>query len=639
MSLAADLLVVQVCEFLDVGDAVHRFHGPSRALSRLPGVVVIDIDLHHRLLPQLAETCDVLVLAGYDWDFFPLLERRRAAGHITVLEANDYYFDIQGWNPLLVRWLDRSIQDSFVQGMKLSDGVQTSMPELARRWRLRTSREVIAFPNELAEVPELKPPPARPLTIGWGGSPGHFADWYDLAPCLQRWLDAHPDVHLAVMNNEYAKPFFRLPPERYHYTDFGSLAAYLRFLEGLDIGLAPMLPSGYNRCRSDVKFLEYASRGVAGIYANLDPYQGNVVHGETGLLYRTEAEFLECLDLLASDVELRQRIRRQAHAHVSANRRLDDHIGQRLAFYRRLLPRPPLPRVVEDSVLEQANVEGAGRYLQLRRREPEETLLAVKNAPPSRESFHKLAQLVERHPNYLYALQHLGRLGNDLRDSRRGLPYLERALALDPNSARTRCEMGRSFYLLDDVVKARRWLEDALTLNPYYQLGWQYLLRFLHISKAKDGPPWVERAHQANPANFALALLGVPLYPSTERVGVLRRLLDFYEPQFLKEELPAAAAAFSETFRDTAGPYLNSAAGIELLRRGCAVFPHSAQMANLLGMVLRQVGQVEEAEAQHARALDLRQAARTFQAEFPKEEGSVYLWQFAEHIRKVKPRD
>lgn len=108
MALAVDLLIVQVCEFLDVGDAVHRFHGPSRALSRLPGVAVIDIDLNHRLLPLLAETCDVLVLAGYDWDFFPMLERRRAAGHITTLEANDYYFDIQAWNPLLMHgWIAR----------------------------------------------------------------------------------------------------------------------------------------------------------------------------------------------------------------------------------------------------------------------------------------------------------------------------------------------------------------------------------------------------------------------------------------------------------------------------------------------------------------------------------------------------
>ena len=81
-ALQAELLIVQVCEFLDVGDGVYRFHTPSRALSRLPGVAVVDIDLNHRLLPPLAETADVLVLAGFDWDWFPLLEKRRSAGRI-----------------------------------------------------------------------------------------------------------------------------------------------------------------------------------------------------------------------------------------------------------------------------------------------------------------------------------------------------------------------------------------------------------------------------------------------------------------------------------------------------------------------------------------------------------------------------
>ena len=71
-------------------------------------MVVIDCDLHHRLLPGLLEAADVLVLAGFDWDIFPLLERRRAAGRITVFEANDFYYDLQPWNPLWAnRWTAR----------------------------------------------------------------------------------------------------------------------------------------------------------------------------------------------------------------------------------------------------------------------------------------------------------------------------------------------------------------------------------------------------------------------------------------------------------------------------------------------------------------------------------------------------
>src|SRR5580704_11081056 len=117
MTVQADLLIVQICDFLDVGDGIYRFHGPSRQLSRFPGVVVADCALHHRLLPGLAEAADVLVLAGFDWDMLPLLERRRLAGKISVFEANDFYYDLQSWNPLSARWLDRTLQDSFQHGL------------------------------------------------------------------------------------------------------------------------------------------------------------------------------------------------------------------------------------------------------------------------------------------------------------------------------------------------------------------------------------------------------------------------------------------------------------------------------------------------------------------------------------------
>src|SRR5581483_3363601 len=95
----ADFFILQVCEFLDTGDGHYRFHEPSRQLSRLPGVVVADCDLGHRCLPPLLAAADVVVLQGFDWDLFPVLERRRATGRATVLEANDYYEDIQPWNP------------------------------------------------------------------------------------------------------------------------------------------------------------------------------------------------------------------------------------------------------------------------------------------------------------------------------------------------------------------------------------------------------------------------------------------------------------------------------------------------------------------------------------------------------------
>jgi tetratricopeptide (TPR) repeat protein len=637
--MKADLLILQICEFLDDGDGMYRLHQPSLYLSRLPGVVVVDCHFYHRFLPALLDKADLLVLPFiHNWDIFPLIEKRRAAGQVTVFEANDYFYDVQPWNAVGTQWQDRAIQDEYRYFMGAADAVQTSTNELAGRWR-PWSRDVAVFSNYLTEIPPLNPPPARPLTVGWGGSPGHFADWYHLAPTLQKWLDAHPAVHLAVMTNEFAKPFLQLPPERYHFTPFGSLTDYLKFLRSLDIGLAPLLPTEYNRCRSDVKYLEYAAHGVAGIYADLEPYRETIVHGQTGLLYKTEQEFLQHLDALASDPLLRQRIREQAYAYVSRNRRLPEHIGERLAYYRRLLPGPARgceisPEVVAASIRD-------GNYLQLRPQEPEKTFLATLKAGSSREGVQTLARLLEQYPHYTAVLQEQGRFLNDLRDCRSALFYLTRAQSLNPQSAFTLCEIGRAYFGLNDIAKAREHIEAALAINPLYIPGWQYLLRLLGLTKSPDGPRWAERAHQTHPRNFILALAGARLYSGLEAVKVLQRLVDLYAPSFTAQELPAATAEFGQTILDVAGPWLGTPQGLELLRRTCDVFPHSARLADLLGYALHVAGHHEESARQYVRALEIRRLSAIYRVEYPKEDGRYHFWQFAENIQtslaKAKP--
>ena len=711
-----DLLIVQSCGFIDEGDGVYRLHSPSRALSRLEGVSVIDCHPFHRELPGLAETADVLILSSFDEDVFPLLERRRAAGRVTVLEANDFYFDPQPWNTGATAWLNRSLEDWFCHLLRLSDGVQASTPELARRWRERTARPVAVFANQLADLPPLKPARSGPLTIGWGGSLGHLADWYQLAPGLQKWLDANPDVHLAVMTNDDARPFFRLAPERYHFQTFGTLAEFLEFLDRLDIGLAPLLPTDFNRCRSDVKFLEYASRGVVGVYADLEPYHDSIEHGRTGFLYRTEAELFACLDALVADARLRERVRQDAYAQVAQDRRLEDHIDERLTFYRELLgtvrvaeqatsassplnrpwarPRgstasalleaianigiaqkPPSPRgkpggvVLVTSLLARiaSLAEADGRYFQLRPQEPEQILVAAIEGPSTRESAAALARLVERYPDYFAAIQRLGATLNDLHDSRAALPYLERARQLNPQAAEPLCQLARLSHKQGQLDQARRQLEAAIEINPYSPRAWRYLLRLLPILAANvsrgathlrssvaprpssdeeldlrgtslDDRDWAERARKLHPANYSLALMGVPLYPREEAIALLEQLLNTYAPQLRADDI-AAVAHFSVTIAAVAGPCLDRPEAVQLVRHAGFVFPQSVRLSDMLARALTQAGTLAAAHAEYVRGQQLRRAALCYRTEFPKDDETVPLRLLAEHLSGMRTMD
>ena len=331
-----DLLIAQMAEADGGGHAHYRIGGPGRALARLPGVTVVDCDPRHRLVPWLVEEADVLVLHGTHPDSPPAARRRRDRGRATVFEASDDYFDLQPWTDASAAWLDRTRHDQFWQLLGAVDAVQTSTATLAGRWAPK-ARAVLVFPNDLGEVPPLPPPRAPgPLTVGWAGSATHLADWLSVALVLQRWAAGRDGVRLAVMSDELARDYVRLPADRYRFQPRGTLAEYERFLGTLDVAVVPLLPSPFNRGRTDLKFRELAARGVPGVYAAAGPYPHAIDPGRTGLLYRTPAELTRHLDALADDPALRQSIRAAAHAHVAAGGA--DSAGDRLAAYRGLLP-------------------------------------------------------------------------------------------------------------------------------------------------------------------------------------------------------------------------------------------------------------------------------------------------------------
>ena len=346
------MLIVQVGDFGTDGDAHYRIHAPARFMGLIDGVVCVDVHFHHHLLPMLAEKADVLVLQFFsDWDLIPLLSMRKKLGKITIFEANDFFFDLQPWSPIANSWRDREIQELYIQLLRLSDGVQTSTAYLAEQWSKMGSCNVEVFPNQLVHLQPLPNIVERPFTVGWAGSPGHFADLYHVAPYLQNWLDAHPDTHLAIMTNELAQEFFHLDRARFHFKPFGSIESYLDFLGSIDVGIAPLLPTHYNKGRSDVKFLEYASCGVTGIYQNLEPYRNIVNDGETGLFFNTPEELINQLDRLYQDRMLRLQIRDQAYDFVIKQRKMEDHIGSRVEWYKSLDKKNSISEGVDDQIL------------------------------------------------------------------------------------------------------------------------------------------------------------------------------------------------------------------------------------------------------------------------------------------------
>lgn len=105
-----------------------------------------------------------------------------------------------------------------------------------------------------------------------------------------------------------------------------------------DIALAPLRDTPFGRCKSDLKYLDYAAIGAAGIFSRVAPYQAGVRHGETGwLAENTTAAWAAAIETLVADAALRRRLAVAAHAELIGHRTLAHRAGDWIAALRVLL--------------------------------------------------------------------------------------------------------------------------------------------------------------------------------------------------------------------------------------------------------------------------------------------------------------
>lgn len=100
------------------------------------------------------------------------------------------------------------------------------------------------------------------------------------------------------------------------------------------IGVAPLADNDFNRCKSHIKYLDYAALGLPSIFSNLEPYRQIVEHERTGLLVsNTVEEWYRALKRLIDDPALRLRLGTQAQADLLTNHTLISQAGIRMKFW------------------------------------------------------------------------------------------------------------------------------------------------------------------------------------------------------------------------------------------------------------------------------------------------------------------
>jgi glycosyltransferase involved in cell wall biosynthesis len=346
---AVDLLFLAHPQSYGSGDWLHRIAWPAAALG--DHLRVASVQTTHRQALQAALAARLLVIKMV---VDPLMEeiilRRRQLGRATLYEISD---DFTAFPPSLPLHAFYSRPEQQVLARRLAalaDGVQFSSHGLQQKFADLNPLHVV-MPNQIDRMPAALPPRQhRPrMVIGWSGSIGHLEDGRAVAESLAAWPDRRR-AEVAVMAAPPIIELFRQADLRLRSSATGNMAKYLAWLRRLDLGIAWLEDSEFNRGRSDGRFLEFAMSGVVTVASAVGPWRHTIRDGENGFLFATSSELGLLLSRLLGDPALINRVRQTAFQEVATTRTHRQGAIERLAFYRRWLTHSTTGGGYEESI-------------------------------------------------------------------------------------------------------------------------------------------------------------------------------------------------------------------------------------------------------------------------------------------------
>jgi glycosyltransferase involved in cell wall biosynthesis len=190
---------------------------------------------------------------------------------------------------------------------------------------------VVVFPNHLEELPIPRGDCDYDRAHIVLGSASLGRDWEPLIPALNAVLAEFGDrAPVTVIHDQACFEAIDTPHKRFfpHQT----YEIYQRILRAATIALLPLSDTPSNWLKSDVRFLDAASQGLA-VLASPTVYGDTINDGETGLIYHSPEDFTAKLRELISDAALRDRLGRSAYAWVGAHRLLKHQVRDRIRWY------------------------------------------------------------------------------------------------------------------------------------------------------------------------------------------------------------------------------------------------------------------------------------------------------------------
>ena len=246
-----------------------------------------------------------------------------------IYEIDDLLIDVPRNNP---NWKLNKDKSKIIRLIKDADAITVSTERLKRNLQGYNSN-IHVIPNYID--PAIWNIEKRGgindderLTIAFIGTPTHQHDLRIIVPAIKKILARYRGRIVFKFFGCITDDLKGLEGVEFSHELINAYTAFASYImqQKIDIALAPLVKNEFNKCKSNIKFLEYSICRIPGIYSRISPYSESIRDRDTGILcdYNIESWYSAMVRLI-EDEALRNLISENAYQEVRNNYLLNEH--------------------------------------------------------------------------------------------------------------------------------------------------------------------------------------------------------------------------------------------------------------------------------------------------------------------------
>jgi len=316
-------------------------------------------------IKELKEKGEVLITKLMDGEEVvrQLLVLREVTNSRLVLDLDDDPFNINVGHPNYEHFKER--QELYKYFIKEADHIICSTQLIADTVKPYNNK-ISIIPNSInrkiwKNIKKTRKKDKK-IRIGWFGSGSHITDLPMTMEFMSEILEKYPQVefHLAGIVTE------KIGKDRViHHIGTEGYQEYPQFIAdmNIDIAIAPLENNQFNRCKSNIKWLEHSMLKIPMVLSDVAPYSKSVDNYKTGFLAKNKNQWIKYLSWLIENKEKRKEIGNRAYEEVLKNWTLEKQLHK----YEEVIERVRKKNIVvytsivggKDNLLDNQNTIGA----------------------------------------------------------------------------------------------------------------------------------------------------------------------------------------------------------------------------------------------------------------------------------------